>query len=151
MGYVGVNQPEAFVRMTEAFLDHLNDMGPLDRSEFQKKKLLAARATMHRPRVRWVLGVNLRRPSEKEFPGDQYHAVDFDESMQDVLREEYLAARIIGALSDGPLNPPVIAQALEERSTEISPVLNELLRDHRLIRQRWEDGYPRYALAKAVF
>ncbi|MFA4901549.1 MAG: hydrogenase iron-sulfur subunit [Desulfobaccales bacterium] len=149
LGYVDVNQPEAFVRMTDAFLDHLNDMGPLVRSEDQKKKLLAAHATMHRPRVRSVLGVSLRRPSEKEFPGDQYNAVDFDESMQDVLREEYLAARIIGALSGGPLNPPEIAQALGERSAKVSPVLNELLRDNRLIRQRWEDGYPLYALAKS--
>jgi coenzyme F420-reducing hydrogenase delta subunit/NAD-dependent dihydropyrimidine dehydrogenase PreA subunit len=150
LGYVDVKQPEAFVHMTNAFLDHLNALGPLDRSEEQKKKLLAAHAIMHRPRVRWVLGVSLRRPSEKEFPGDQFNAVDFDESMQDVLREEYLAARIIGALSDGPLNPPGIAQALGERSAEVSLVLNELLRDNRLIRQRWEDGYPLYALAESV-
>ncbi len=70
--------------------------------------------------------------------------------MQDLLREEYLAARIIGALSDGPLNPQGIARALGERAAEVSPVLNELLRDNRLIRQRWEDGYPLYALAKSV-
>ena len=150
LGYVDVNQPEAFVRLTEAFLDQLNDMGPLDCSEDQKKKLLAAHVTMHRPRVRWVLGVCLRRPSEKEFPGDRYHAIDFDETIQEMLREEYLAARIIGALSDGPLNPPGIAQALGEDSAEVSPVLNELLRDNRLIRQRWEGGYPLYALAKSV-
>ena len=150
LGYVDVNQPEAFVRLTEAFLDNLNDMGPLDRSEDQKKKLLAAHAIMHRPRVRWFLGVGLRRPSEKEFPGDQHNAVDFDESMQDLLREEYLAARIIGALSDGPLNPPAIARALEEQAAAVTPVLNELLRDDRIVRQHWEGGYPLYALAKSV-
>jgi coenzyme F420-reducing hydrogenase delta subunit/ferredoxin len=150
LGYVDVNQPEAFVRMTDAFLGHLNDMRPLDRSEDQKQKLLAAHAIMHRPRVRSVLGVSLRRPSEKQFPGDQHNAVDFDESMQDLLQEEYLAARIIGALNDGPLNPPGIAKALGERSAKVSPVLNELLRDDRLILQRWEDGYPLYALAKSV-
>jgi heterodisulfide reductase subunit A2 len=150
LGYVDVNQPEDFVRLTEAFLDNLDDMGPLDRSEDHQKKLLSAHAIMHRPRVRWFLGVSLRRPSEKEFPGDQHNAVDFDESMQDLLREEYLAARIIGALSDGPLNPPAIARALEEQAATVTPVLNELLRDNRLIRQCWEDGYPLYALAKSV-
>jgi hypothetical protein len=138
------------VRLTEAFLDNLNAMGPLDRSDEQKKKLLAAHAITHRPRVRWFLGAGLRRPSEKQFPGDQHNAVDFDASLQDLLREEYMAARIIGALSNGPLNPPRIAQALGERSAEVSLVLNELLRDNRLIRQRWEDGYPLYALAKSV-
>ncbi len=150
LGYVEVNQPEAFIRMADSFLDHLDQVGPVDRSEDTKKRLLAAHATMHRPRVRWVLGVSLRRPSEKEFPGDQCNAVDFDESMQDVLREEYLAARIIGALTDGPLNPPAIARALGERSDEVAPVLNELLRDNRIIRRRWEEGYPLYGLTKSV-
>ena len=70
--------------------------------------------------------------------------------MQDVLREEYLAARIIGSLSDGPLNPPAIARTLWKRSAEVTPVLNELLRDNRLIRLRWESGYPLYGLAKSV-
>jgi heterodisulfide reductase subunit A len=150
LGYVDVNQPETFVRLTEAFLDHLNDIGPLERSENQKKRLLAAHATMHRPRVRWVLGVGLRRLSEKEFPGDQDNAVDFDKSLQEVLREEYLAARIVGALSEGPLNPTGIARTLGEPSAEISPVLNELVRENRIICQRWEAGYPRYALTESV-
>jgi heterodisulfide reductase subunit A len=150
LGYVDVNQPDGFVRMVDSFLDNLDRMGPVEHSESRKKKLLAAHATMHRPRVRWVLGVSLRRPTEKNFPGDQYNAVDFDESMQDVLREEYLAARIIGALSDGPLTPPAIAQALGDRPAEVTPVLNELLRDNRILRQRWEGGYPIYALAKSV-
>ena len=150
LGYVDVDQPEAFVRLTEAFLDNLNDMGPLDRSEDQMQKLLAAHAITHRPRVRWFLGAGLRRPSEQQFPGDQHHAVDFDASLQDLLREEYMAARIIGALSNGPLNPQGIARALGERAADVSSVLNELLRDNRLIRQSWEDGYPLYALAKSV-
>jgi heterodisulfide reductase subunit A len=150
LGYVDVNQPEEFVRLTEAFLANLDGIGPLDRSEDQHKKLVAAHAIMHRPRVRWFLGVGLRRPSEREFPGDQKNAVDFDEALQDVLREEYMAARIIGALSNGPLNPPGIARALGELSAEVSPVLNELLRENRLILQRWEDGYPLYALANSV-
>jgi coenzyme F420-reducing hydrogenase delta subunit len=150
LGYVDVDQPEAFVRLTEAFLDDLSAMGPLDRSEDQMQKLLAAHAITHRPRVRWFLGAGLRRPSEQQFPGDQHNAVDFDASLQDLLREEYMAARIIEALSHGPLNPQGIARALGERSADVSPVLNELLRDNRLIRQSWEDGYPLYALAKSV-
>jgi heterodisulfide reductase subunit A2 len=149
LGYVDVNQPEAFVNMVDSFLDNLDLMAPLEPSEDRKNKLLAAHATMHRPRVRWVLGVSLRRPSEKDFPGDQYNAVDFDETTQDVLREEFLAARIIGALTDGSRNPLDIAQALGEHTAEITPVINELMHDNRIIRQRWEKGYPIYGLAKA--
>jgi heterodisulfide reductase subunit A2 len=148
LGYVDVDEPAGFVRMAESFLDNLDKLGPAESSEEQHKKLLAAHATMHRPRVRWVLGVSLRRPSEQDFPGDQYNVVDFDDSMQDVLREEFLAARILGTLTTGALNPPAIAQALGEPTTAVTPVLNELLHDNRIVRQRWEGGYPLYAITR---
>jgi len=148
IGYVDVNQAEGFVRMVESFLEELDRVGPMDRSEDKKKRLLAAHATLHRPRVRWVLGVSLRRPTEPEFPGDQRNAVDFDETMQDVLKEEYLAARIIGALTAGPMNPPEIAKALGERPDQVSPVLLELAKDDRIIRHGWQGGYPIYGLAR---
>ncbi len=43
---------------------------------------------MHRARVRCVPRVSLRRPAEKDFPGDRSKAVDFDASLQEVLQGE---------------------------------------------------------------
>lgn len=151
IGYVDVNQPEGFVKMVDSFLDGLDRLGPLERTEEKKKRLLAAHATLHRPRVRWVLGVSLRRPSEMEFPGDQRNAVDFDETMQDVLYEEYMAARIIGALSesDRPLNSPEVAKTLGLRPQEVSPILQAMAQEDRLT-SRFEKGYMVFGLAKSA-
>jgi hypothetical protein len=148
LGYVDVNEPEKFVRMVDSFLDEADSMGPINRTEEQQMRLLAAHATLNRPRVRWVLGASLRRPSELEFPSSQRNAVAFDEVVQDVITEEYMAARIVGTLQDSSLNPPSIAKALGERPARISPLLDVLVKDRRIYCSGWEDLYPIYSVAK---
>ena len=148
MGYLDVNEPESFVQMVESHLDTLEKLPPLPRDDKTKAKLWALHATLHRPRVRCVLGTSLRRPTEKEFPGSQFNAVDADETMLDVLKEEFLAARIIKALTDQPLNPPGIARAMEEPVKYITPLLGDMAKEGRINLRGWEGGYPVYALGK---
>jgi heterodisulfide reductase subunit A len=149
IGYVEVNEPEAFVRMVESQLDTLEKLPPLPQDEKTKAKLWAIHATMHRPRVRWVLGTSLRRPAEKEFPGSQFNAVDADETMLDVLKEEYTVSRIFKALRDQPLNPPDLARALDEPVRNLTPILTDMAREGRITVKDWQKGYPIYALGKA--
>ncbi|MFZ5451214.1 MAG: hydrogenase iron-sulfur subunit [Thermodesulfobacteriota bacterium] len=148
IGYVEVNEPEAFVRMVESNMDVLDKLPPLPQDEQTKARLWAIHATLHRPRVRWVLGTSLRRPAEKEFPGSQFNAVEADETMLDVLREEFFAARIIKAVSDQPLNPPGIARAMGEQVRNITPLLPDMAQEGRINLQGWEGGYPLYGLGK---
>jgi coenzyme F420-reducing hydrogenase delta subunit len=148
MGYLDVNQPEAFVRMVESHLDAMVPLAPIKRDEKTQAKLWAIHATLHRPRVRWVLGTSLRRPAEKEFPGQQVNAVDADETMLDVLKEEYTVSRIFNAIKDQPLNPPDLARALEEPVKNLTPILTDMTRDGLIIAKGWEKGYPIFAIVK---
>ena len=149
MGYVDVNQPEAFVSMVESHVDGMAQLPPINRDESTKTKLWAIHATLHRPRVRWVLGTSLRRPTEKEFSGGQVNAVDADETMLDVLREEYLASRILRSIHDRPLNPPQIARDMNEAVKKITPMLTDMAKEGRITIRGWEGGYPVYATGKA--
>ncbi len=148
MGYVEVNEPESFVRMVESHMECLEKLPPLPMDDKTKARLWAIHATLHRPRVRWVLGTSLRRPTEKEFPGSQFNAVDADETMIEVLKEEFLAARILKALTDQPLNPPGIARAMDEPVKLITPLLPDMASEGRITLKSWEGGYPIYALGK---
>ncbi len=148
MGYVNVNEPESFVRMVESRMESLEQLPPITRDDKNKAKLWAIHATLHRPRVRWVLGTSLRRPNDK-VPGLQVDAVDADEIMVEVLQEEFLASRIFKALTGEPLNPRGLARALEEKVEDITPVLTEMEKDKRITLKRWEGGYPLYAVGKA--
>jgi coenzyme F420-reducing hydrogenase delta subunit/ferredoxin len=148
LGYVDVNEPESFVRMVEAHMDTLEKLPPLPQDDKTKARLWAIHATLHRPRVRWVLGTNLRRPTEKEFPGSQFNAVDADETMLEVLREEYTVSRIFKALTAQPLNPPDLARTLGEPVKMLTPVLTDMTKDGRVNIKGWQGGYPIYALGK---
>lgn len=149
MGYVHVNEPESFVRMVESHMDSLEKLPPLPQDDKTKAKLWAIHATLHRPRIRWLLGTSLRRPTEKEFPGSQFNAVDADETMLEVLKEELMVSRIFKALSDRPLNPPDLARAMEEPVKTLTPILTDMAKDGRITIKGWEKGYPLYAMGKA--
>ncbi len=149
IGYVEVNEPEAFVRMVESQMETLGKLPPLPQDEQTKAKLWAIHATLHRPRVRWVLGTSLRRPAEKDFPGSQFNAVEADETMLDVLKEEFTVSRIFKALHDQPLNPPDLARAMGEPVKTITPILTDMSKDGRITIKGWDKGYPIYAMGKA--
>ena len=90
----------------------------------------------------------MRRPTEKEFPGSQFNAVDADEDMLEVPKEEFLSSRILKAISQEVLNPPQIARSLDEPVRNVAPILIEMVKEGRITLQRWEGGYPLYALGK---
>jgi heterodisulfide reductase subunit A2 len=148
LGYVEVNEPGAFVRMVESQMEAMGKLDPLPRDAKTRDKLWAIHTTLHRPRVRWVLGTNLRRPCEKEFPSTQVNAVDVDETMLEVLREEFLTAKILKALSEQPLNLPGIAKAVEEQVEQVSSLLTDMAKEGHITLKGWEDRYPVYVLGK---
>jgi hypothetical protein len=132
----------------ESNLDVMEKLPPLPQDDKTRARLWAIHATMHRPRVRWVLGTSLRRPAEKDFPGSQFNAVDADETMLDVLKEEYTVSRIFKALKDQSLNPPDLARVMDEPVKNITPILTDMAGDGRIITQGWEKGYPIYATGR---
>lgn len=147
LGYMNVNEPDVFVRMAQASVAAADRLGPITRTESQRERLQAVHATLNRPRVRWILGVGLRRPSEIETPIMQVPGLSLDEVFTDVLEEEYLAARIVGVLSSGPLNPRQIAKNLDEPVEKISPLLLEMTTEKRIVLTAQKDRYPLFAPA----
>ncbi len=150
LGYVDVNEPEVFVRMARSFLDEADRLGPIERTPQCRQSLLAVHATLLRPRVRWVLGVGLRRPSELEFPNIEGPAAPLEELFSDVLEEEYLSARIIGVIREVSMNPPSIAGVLGVPVQKISPLLTELSDEKRIVLTGWKDRYPQFISASPL-
>jgi heterodisulfide reductase subunit A len=148
MGYLEINQPGTFIRMVDSHLIELAKLPALSRDSKTRAKLWAIHATLNHPRVRWVLGTGLRLPTQTEFPGFETNAVDKDKIMDAVLKEEFLAARILKALSTQPLNPPGIAEAVEEKVKKVSTLLKEMEKEGRITLKCMEGGYPVYVPGK---
>jgi heterodisulfide reductase subunit A-like polyferredoxin/coenzyme F420-reducing hydrogenase delta subunit len=144
LGYVDVNKPEDYIRMVESFMEILEKLGPMPRDEQTRKRLYALHAATHNPRVRWILGVGLRRPAEKDYPADQYNAMEFDEMVLEILKEEFLAAKVITAVTESAMKPFDIARQIGESVDIVSPVLTAMVKEGRIIIKDWENRYPIY-------
>lgn len=148
LGYVGTNEPEAFVRIVESFVRTINQLKPIKKDKAILNKLTALHDTLYCARVRWILGVRLKRPNEEHYTRDQRNAVEFDGIMSEILSEEYLAAQIISTLksNDKPLNPHDIARAIDENIHKVTTALLELIKERRIVHYGWKDGYPLYTV-----
>ena len=98
LAHADLNQPERYVITVNSFMKKMDDLGPIQRTDEMMEKLRAAYDTLWNPRVRWVLGAGLRRPYEETYPADQRSALAFDETLADVLSEEFVRTRVVNLL-----------------------------------------------------
>ncbi|MBU2548502.1 MAG: hydrogenase iron-sulfur subunit [Proteobacteria bacterium] len=98
LAHADLNQPERYVVTVESFLKTLDELGPIDRDEPTRERIQALYDTLNNSRVRWVLGASLRRPWETTYPSDQRNALAYDETLSDVLAEEFVRVRVMNLL-----------------------------------------------------
>lgn len=65
-----------------------------------------------------------------------------------MVEDEYLAARIVGALREAPLNVPQIAEALGEPKKKVSWLISDLEKNDRIVRQSRKDEYPLFGVSR---
>jgi heterodisulfide reductase subunit A2 len=147
LAHTDLNRPEQFVHTVNSFVSHMDRLGPIKRDEKMQAKIRDLYDTLKNPRVRWVLGASLRRPWETSYPTDQRNALAHDETLTDVLAEEFLKTRVVNLLKTQPrvhdLND--ITQALKEDRGEISRCLSDLAKEG-MISRIYKDRTPYYAM-----
>jgi len=98
LAHADLNKPEQYARTVESFLATMERLGPIRRDEALAGKLEALYDTLKNARVRWVLGVSLRRPWDTSFPGDQRNALALDQALTDIVDEEFFRTRLTNLL-----------------------------------------------------
>lgn len=98
LAHADLNKPEQYVHTVDSFLAVMDRLGPIPRDEALVNKLGAMYDTLKNARVRWVLGVSLRRPWDTAYPGDQRNALALDQSLTDIVDEEFFRTRLTNLL-----------------------------------------------------
>ena len=94
LAHSDLNKPEEYIRTVNSFLATMDRLGPIPRDDQTMNKLRALYETLKLPRVRWVLGVSLRRPWDTKYPGDQRNALTYDQTVMDIVSEEFFRTRL---------------------------------------------------------
>jgi len=147
LSHCDLNKPEQYVRTVGSFLTTMDRLGPIVRDAQSQGKLRALYDTVLNPRVRWVLGVSLRRPWEMTYPADQRDALAYDETLTDVLFEEFVRTRITNLLHyhEGFLQLDDITKALGVEKQRALNCLKDMA-DEGLLSRIFKDRTPYYSL-----
>jgi coenzyme F420-reducing hydrogenase delta subunit/ferredoxin len=147
LAHSDLNKPAQFVRTVESFLATVDRLGPIARDTKTLDRLKALYDTVHNARVRWVLGVSLRRPWETTYPADQREALAYDETLTDVLTEEFVRTRITNLLHyhEGFLRLDEITKALDVEKQRALNCLKEMA-DEGLLSRIFKDRIPYYSM-----
>jgi heterodisulfide reductase subunit A2 len=147
LAHADMNEPERFVITVNRFMAQMDELGPIKRDEPTKEKIRALYDSLENPRVRWVLGAGLRRPYEDHYPSDQRNALAFDQTLIDVLSEEFIKVRVMNLLkkSGELMNLKDISRMLNEDPQPILSSLNEMSSEG-IISRIYKDRTPFYIM-----
>jgi coenzyme F420-reducing hydrogenase delta subunit/ferredoxin len=147
LAHIDINDPQSYVNAVNYFMAEMDKMGPIHRTPDVEAKIAACYSTLINPRVRWVLGASLRRPYEKHYPTDQRNALAYDDTLMDVLKEEFLRAQVVNLLreSQKTMRLKEVAENLAEESYNVSRCLSDLAAEGAISRI-YKDRTPYYVL-----
>jgi heterodisulfide reductase subunit A len=114
LAHSDIIKPEQYVRTVESFIQTMDGLGPIKREAATQGKLQALYDALHVFRVRWVLGVSLRRPWETTYPMHMPNPAAYDKTLTEILGEEFFRARVHNLLRQNRKSMQLedIAQAL---------------------------------------
>jgi coenzyme F420-reducing hydrogenase delta subunit/ferredoxin len=147
LAHADLNKPDEYVKTVNSFVAKMDRLGPIHRDSDMKTKIQDLYDTLKNPRVRWVLGASLRRPWETTYPADQRNAMAYDETLSDVLAEEYIRTRIVNLLKyqRQVINLDDITQSLGEERRKIQTCLTELSKEG-MVSRIFKDRMPYYTI-----
>ena len=94
LAHSDITQPDRFVTTVESFMKTMATLGPIHREAEIQSRLQALYDALQVSRVRWVLGVSLRRPWETAYPSHMPNPAAYDHTLTEILTEEFFRARV---------------------------------------------------------
>ncbi len=147
LAHLDLNHPEQLARTVDRFVSIIDELGPIPDDAETIAKLNDMYDTLRTPRVRWVLGASLRRPWETTYPTDQRNALAYDETLTDVVKEEFLRMRVFNFLrrESRILHLTDIVDSIREEKQRVLNCLKDLS-DEGMISRIYKDRVPYYTL-----
>jgi heterodisulfide reductase subunit A2 len=98
LAHSDITKPEQFVSTVESFMKTMSALGPVQRDAVTRNKLQALYDALHVSRMRWVLGVSLRRPWETTYPSHMSNPAAYDHTLTQILTEEFFRAQVMNLM-----------------------------------------------------
>ena len=148
LDWVSAAEGARFAQIVDSFIEKIRREGPLDKDVRLLQRLEAAKMTVEKERVRWLLG-NERNLIEKENVfGEKISYSEFDALANETIREEFFKSWLILNLDGKPTSAKELASILGIQVQQVFAYLVDLMEEGEVSFHSFEERTPIYMRIK---
>jgi coenzyme F420-reducing hydrogenase delta subunit len=145
LDWVSAAEGVRFAQIVDSFIERIRQEGPISRDAHFLRRLDAAKMTVDKERVRWLIG-NERILTEKQNAFGQKVSLDeLDAIVDETLQEEFIKSHLLLNLNGKSASAKELAVATGLPVHEVVTRLVGLMEDGEVSMQGVEGGTPKYA------
>jgi len=148
LDWVSAAEGARFAQIVNSFIERIRQEGPLSRDVRFLQRLEAAKLTVGKERVRWLLG-NERNLIEKgNIFGEEISHAEFDALANETIREEFVKSWLLLNLDGKPTSARELATILCLQVQEVFTYLVDLMEEGEVSLHSFEERIPKYIWSK---
>jgi coenzyme F420-reducing hydrogenase delta subunit len=144
LDWVSAGEGQRFAEVVRDFTEALKDLGPLERDESLKGRLLAVKGALEGEKVRWLVGKEEALLEGENVYGETVKAEQLHRLMESTLRDEYIKNRVVFQLKEKSLSAQEIASTLDLALREVLTYLVDLITEGKVALGEGEGRVPLY-------
>lgn len=148
LDWVSAAEGVRFAQIVDSFIERIRGEGSLGRDACLLQRLEAAKMTVEKERVRWLMG-NERNLIEKgNIFGEKMSYPEFDTLMDETIREEFFKSWLLLNLDGKPTSAKELATILGLQVREVFTSLVDLMEEGEVSIHSFEGRTPKYIRIK---
>lgn len=148
LDWVSAAEGVRFAQIVDSFIERMRGEGPLGRDAYLLQHLEAAKMTVEKERVRWLMG-NERNLIEKgNIFGEKMSYPEFDTLVNETIREEFLKSSLLLNLDGKPTSAKELATISGLQVQEVFTSLVDLMEEGEVSIHSFEGRTPKYIRIK---
>lgn len=148
LDWVSAAEGIRFAHIVNSFVEQIRQEGPLSLDDHLRQRLEAAKMTVEKERVRWLMG-NERNLIEKGSVFDKKLSYsEFDTLLNETLREEFFKSWLLLNLDGKPTSAKELAVISGLQVREVFTYLVDLMEEGEISIHSFEGRTPRYVRSK---
>ena len=148
LDWVSAAEGARFAQIVDSFIEGVTREGPLGRDACLLQRLEAARMTVEKERVRWLMGNERNLIEKSNIFGQEMPYLEFDALMNEVSREEFLKSWLLLNLEGKPTPTKELAAALGMQTEEVLSYLVDLMEKGEVSIHSFSERTPKYIRTK---
>jgi len=148
LDWVSAAEGIRFAQIVDSFIEKVRREGPISKDERFRQRLEAAKRTVDKERVRWLIGNERNLTDKQNVFGKKISPVEFDALANETLREEFTKSWLLLNLDGKPTSAKELAATTGLPVGEVFNGLVDLMEEGEVSIHGFEAGMPKYVRSR---